>query len=144
MTRQKSLVRSNEARASYREQAGSGEPVEQEKVKEGELESRMVGMGSSSSVASVCTTSPSLPFLTVHSPSSNGDLPLEARFEGRYSEVSFTAAILRGGLTTRGILKCREGSLETPSLTMGEKSKVKASLAMSENLWGCIDPKRLS
>lgn len=30
----------------------------------------------------------------------------------------------RGVLATRGILKCREGSLETPSLTMGEKSKV--------------------
>lgn len=78
MTRQKSLVRGDEVRALYREQAGSGVPVEQEKVKKEESELRMVGTVSSSSMASVCA-SPSLPFLTVHSPSSNADLPLEAR-----------------------------------------------------------------
>ena len=124
MTRQKSLVQRNEERAFYREQAGPGVPVQQENMKK---ELSVVGMESSSSVPSDCTTpSLNLPFLTVHSPSTNGDLPLEARFGGRYSEVHFTAAILRGGLTTRGILKCREGSLETPSLTMGEKSKVES------------------
>ena len=59
MTRQKSLVCGNEVRALYREQAGSGVPVEQEKVKKEESELRMVGTVSSSSMASVCA-SPSL------------------------------------------------------------------------------------
>ena len=85
VTRQKSLVRSNGEKALSREQAGPGvQQVHQENVKKEELELRMVGMESSSSVPSVCTTpSLKLPFLTVHSPSTNGDLPLEARFEGR-------------------------------------------------------------
>ena len=55
-------------------------------------------------------------------------------------QVFHSSAILRGSLTTRGILKCREGSLETPSLTMGEKSKVKCAFhIMPDNLYAVTE-----
>ena len=73
VTRQRSLVRSNEGRALYRDEAGAGVLVQQENIKNEEME---IGSGkdSSSSIPSMCTTaSLNLPLLTVHSPSTNGD-----------------------------------------------------------------------
>ena len=62
--------------------------------------------------------------------------PTETVFPRRQSkkDIFHSSLILRGSLAKRGILKCREGSLETPSLTMGEKSKVYPGVSIY--FWG--------